>query len=210
MRRLATAIAAAALLAVGTAVGAGATTLLDEQTPTQWVCPGFSGFNGAAGNYNPANNPIFKSVADKLGMAPDALANELKAGKSVADVAGEKKVDLQTLVDVITGPQKEMMAIRVKYGFLTQAQADDVLKNMAAAVKGQLSVKGAFGGAMMGGFGMMGGGFGPGGMMRGFGNNSGTATPGTGPGYGRGGMMRGFNGQYGPGMMGRSWQNRSN
>ncbi len=204
MKRFATALCAAALLTIGTAVAAGATTLLDEQSPTQWVCPGFS---GVGGSYNPAANPIFKGVADKLGMSTDALANELRSGKSLSDISKAKNVDPQSLVDLITAPQKDMMAIRVKYGFLTQTQADEVIKNMAAAVRGQLDVKGFFGGAMMGGFGgMMGGGYGPGGMMGGrFGPGAGQTTPGNGTSFGPGMMGGGFGG-----MMGRFGQNRSN
>jgi hypothetical protein len=76
-----------------------------------------------------------------------------------------------------------------------------------------------YGPGMMGGYGpgygMMGGGYGPGwmmgrgygpGMMGGYGPGYGMMGPGYGPGmmggYGPGYMMRGYGGGYGPGMMG--------
>lgn len=207
MKRMVAALAGAALLA---AISVGATLAApyeaDDTPQPAWSCPAWS---GSFGNYDPSTNPTLKTVADKLGIGADALANELKSGKSIADLAASKNVDLQSLVDTVTAPQKEMMAIRVKYGYLTQAQADQAIQNMASVMKSRFEQKGFFGGfgGMMGGGsrpggfgpGMMGGGFGPG--ARG-GVGPGTVTPGAGQSYGPGMMGRGFGG-----MMG-GWQTR--
>ena len=198
MKRVVVAVAAAALITLGGAGAAGATALLDEQTPAQWACPGFGAWSG--GTYNPANNPTFQKLAEKLGTTTDALASDLKAGKSLADIAKSKNIDLNSLVDIMDAPMDEMMKVMVDNGFMTKEQADAMDQWREAREKAGLEQNGYFGGAM--GPGMMGG-FGRGGMMGPrFAPGTGTQTPGAVPGYGPG--MRGFGG-----MMG-GWQNRSN
>jgi hypothetical protein len=180
MKRLAVVLAAATVLAVGSAASAFAAPSFADQTPQLgWNCPGWA---GVSGTYDPTTNPTIKQMADKLGIGADALVNELKGGKSVADVAAAQNVDLQALVDTLMAPQNDLMATRVKYGYLTQDQANQALQNMSTAIKNELQVKGFFGGF---GPGMMGGGFGPG-MMGG--------------GFGRGIMGGGYGG-----MMGGGW-----
>lgn len=202
MKRMVVALAAVVLLVTGTAVAAMAAPWLDDQAPQQgWTCPGWT---GTFGNYDPATNPTLKRLAEKLNIGADALASELKAGKSVADVAAAQKVDLQVLVDTLTAPQKELMATRVKYGYMTQDQANQALEYMAQGIKNQLQIKGYFGGfgGMRGsgyGPGMMGGSYGPGGA--------------TGGNVGPRGMMGGNfgGGMMGGGFRGGPWQqNRSN
>jgi len=187
MKRLVISLAAVALLAVGSGAVAMAAPMLADQTPQQgWICPAWA---GSFGNYDPATNPAIKQLAGKLGIGADVLSGELKAGKSVADVAKEKNVDEQALIDTLMAPQNEMMAIRVKYGYLTQDQANQALQYMSQAIKNQLESKGftgGFAGMMGGGFsGMMDGGSGAG--MMGGGSATGAATS-----QGSGGMMGGF------------------
>ncbi len=161
MKRWAIALALMALLVVATGAMVSAQT---SPTPAQpgWGCWG----GGAYGNYDSADNPTLRALADKLGMSTADLSKELQAGKSVADVAAAKGVKEQDLIDLLTAPQAEMLKIRVQYGYLTQEQADAMQKYMADRVKWQLEQKGFFGNSgtagrgMMGGFGMMGGGFG--------------------------------------------------
>lgn len=191
MKRLVISLAAVALLAVGSGAVAMAAPMLADQTPQQgWICPAWA---GSFGNYDPATNPAIKQLAGKLGIGADVLSGELKAGKSVADVAKEKNVDEQTLIDTLMAPQNDLMATRVKYGYLTQDQANQALQYMAQAIKNQLELKGYFGG-----------GYGPGMMGRGFG--PGAAGPGTaGPGF----MGGGFGGMMGGGFRGGPWQQNS-
>lgn len=180
MKRLVIALAAVAVLAVGTA----AVTFAQTPTPGQtgWGCWG----GGANGNYDPADNPTLAGLAEKLGMSAADLSKELQAGKSVAEVAKAKNVELKTLVEVLQAPQLEMLKWRVEKGYLTQEQADAMQKYMAERTSYQLEQKGGFGygwgrGGMMGpGFGgMMGPGYG--GMMGpGFGPRGGSFGPGAG------------------------------
>ncbi len=196
MKRLVVVLVAVTVLtmAAGLAVAFAQTAPQPGDETEGWWCPGLGG--GAwYGSYDPANDPALNRLADKIGIGVDDLASELQAGKSVAEVAEARSVDLQTLVDLMQAPQIEMLKIGVKYGYLTQDQADAMQKFMAERIRGWLERKGSPGrfrptgalpagpgfGGMMDRFGGMMGGFG--GMMRGFGGMMG-------PGFGRG--MGGF------------------
>lgn len=189
MRRLALALVVVAVLAAGSAAVVSARSAAQTAEGTGWACPGWGGGPGTA---DPAGSPMLKQLADKMGMSPSDLAAELQGGKSVADVAKARNVELQTLVDLLVAPRVEMMTIGVKYGYHTQEQADAMQKYVAERISYQLQQKGfsGWGHGMMGG-GMMGPGTGGlGGMMgRDTGGFGGMMGPGTG---GFGGMMRGW------------------
>lgn len=123
---------------------------------------------GTYGNYDPTSNPTIKRLADKIGIGASDLVKELQSGKSVVEVAKGKNVDEQALVDLLLAPQTDTLAIKIKYSYLTQDQANSIQKLAADRIKYQLEQKGFFGGFgyghMMGGYGfggMMGHGFGP-------------------------------------------------
>ena len=161
MKRLMVAVAAAGVLVVSSVGAAFAQT---PTPPTNQYGWGHMGWG--YGNYDPASNPTLKRLADKIGIGAADLVQQLKNGKSVVDVAAGK-VSEQDLVNVLVQPQTDMLNLQVKYGYLTQDQANSLQKYMADRAKFQLEQKGFFGGYGYGP-GMMGGGFG--GMMgRGFG-----------------------------------------
>ncbi len=68
----------------------------------------------------------FEAAAKALGLTSDELKAQLKAGKSIADVATDKKVDLKTVKDAMTAAVKTTLDAQVKDGKLTQAQADKI------------------------------------------------------------------------------------
>ena len=135
-------------------------------------------------------------IATLLKLTPADLTSQLQSGKTLVEIAQANGVNKDQLVAALIGPYKDMLQIRVKYGFLTQAQADQMLaahqQQIETAITQPITNTGLGfrHGGMMGGFG---------GMMRGFGWGY---TPSTGttpaPGFGTGGMMGGF----GRGMMG--------
>lgn len=65
-----------------------------------------------------------ESVAKALGMTEDELKIELQAGKTVADVAKEKNVDLATVKASVLADLKTNLDQAVADGKLTQDQAD--------------------------------------------------------------------------------------
>lgn len=185
MKRLAIAVAVAALLVVGSAVVVLGQTP-DNGSRSGQGC-GMGGWGtGANGNPAFAGNPMLKTIADKLGMGVDDLAAQLQSGKSVMDVAAGK-ASKEELVAALQAPQSEMMDIQVKYGRLTAEQATQMKELMAERWGAMLDQQGWFGGAGRGqGFAPRGGMMGPGnGPMMGPGNGP-MMGPGNGPMMGRG------------------------
>jgi hypothetical protein len=56
------------------------------------------------------------AAAQALGMEPSALRQELKDGKTIADVAKEKGVDVNTVIDAMVAPVKERITKFVNEG----------------------------------------------------------------------------------------------
>ena len=106
-------------------------------------------------------------IAKLLGMTSDEIRAERVLGKTIADLAKEKGVDTQTLVDALVASQKTMLDQAVTDGRYTQAQADKWLAWYAQSAALQLTEPygPGFGmGGMRGGPGGHGGPGGPGGM----------------------------------------------
>ena len=74
---------------------------------------------------------IVKSAASAIGIDAKALVTELRAGKSIADVAGEHNVSLDTVKTQITNDVKAKLDQRVANGKLTQAKEDAALQKLA-------------------------------------------------------------------------------
>jgi hypothetical protein len=78
---------------------------------------------------------MFDATAETLGLTPEQLFAELRAGKSLADVAEAQGVDLQTVYDALGAARVETMkaAIQqaVEAGQLSQEQADWLLQGQA-------------------------------------------------------------------------------
>ena len=74
------------------------------------------------------------AAAKALGMSETDLATALRSGKSLAAVAKEKGVAVQKVVDALVAEAKQRLADAVKSGRLTQAQADQRLKDVTARI----------------------------------------------------------------------------
>lgn len=64
-------------------------------------------------------------AAEKLGMSREDLVTELRSGKSLADVAGEKGVSVDDLTAALKAEAVERLDAAVAEGRLTQAEADE-------------------------------------------------------------------------------------
>ena len=104
-------------------------------------------------------------IAKLLNMTPDQIWAERVQGKTLADLAKEKGVDTQQLVDVLVASQKTMLDRSVTDNRLTQAQADKWLEwyKQAAALQLTEPYGLGFGGLLGGMRGGPGGHGGPGG-----------------------------------------------
>ncbi|MCZ7572240.1 MAG: hypothetical protein M5U01_27115 [Ardenticatenaceae bacterium] len=67
-----------------------------------------------------------KKVADLLGMTPREMLQGLCDNKTIADLASEKNVSTDAVVDAIVAGREARTAEWVKSGLLTQAQADAI------------------------------------------------------------------------------------
>lgn len=75
-------------------------------------------------------NSLVSVAAEQLGLSVEQLVDELEAGKTIADVAAVKGVELETIVDAYIAPRAEFLAQQVADGHLTQAEADETLAHM--------------------------------------------------------------------------------
>ena len=73
---------------------------------------------------------IVRSAAAAIGIAPKDLVKELRSGKSIADVAGEHGVSLDTVKSKITSDAKAKLDKAVANGKIDQAKADKMLQKL--------------------------------------------------------------------------------
>lgn len=74
---------------------------------------------GGRGGFSPA------AAATALGITEQELMTEMQAGKSIATLASEKSIDLETVKQAILTSAKTQMDEQVSAGSMTQAQADE-------------------------------------------------------------------------------------
>ncbi len=161
------------------------------QTPTPQGNWG-AGYNGMG----QGGGMMLAPVAAALKVTPQELAAELAAGKTVFQVAAEKGVSEQAVLDAAVAPYADMLTLRVKYGYLSQQQADQLVAQERARLQTTFSTAAAgYGGYGGWGCGMWGGAYAN--------PTNSTSNQGTngGWGMGRGGMM---SGGWGMGY-GRGW-----
>lgn len=96
---------------------------------------GFGGFD--RGMFGRGDN-LASVAADELGMKLTDLLTELQDGKSIADVAGEKGVDTQVIIDAYKAQLKEQLDSAVEEGRMTQKQADYFLEQATERATDQM------------------------------------------------------------------------
>jgi lambda repressor-like predicted transcriptional regulator len=74
-------------------------------------------------------------AATYLGMTREALMAELKKGKSLAQVAGDKRKSVDGLVAAMVKPFQERLAKAVEAKRLTKQRADEILKRFTDATE---------------------------------------------------------------------------
>jgi transcriptional regulator GlxA family with amidase domain len=94
---------------------------------------------GPGGFMGGSENSLVSVAADKLGMTVNELTTELSNGKSIADVAKDKNVDTQTIVDAYLAHVQDSLNQAVTNGRITQAQADSILQQTTDNVPDMLN-----------------------------------------------------------------------
>jgi len=125
--------------------------------------PGMGGmFQGGrrGGMFGPEDSFI-SVAADELGMTVQDLVVELQDSKTIADVAADKDVDPQVIVDAFVAQHTERLNEAVADGRITQKQADLMTEQMTEEVQEHLTepfpFEGGGPGGCEGGMGMPGG-----------------------------------------------------
>jgi hypothetical protein len=116
-----------ALLSVGLTANA--------QGPQSGGPGGMMGWMGRGG----PQNSLVAVAAKTLGMTQAELVAALQGGKTIADVAKDKGVALDKIVDAFVADQQESLKAAVTSGRMTQAQADSMLGFMKTNVLARLS-----------------------------------------------------------------------
>ena len=78
-------------------------------------------------------------AAQQLNMTQADLVAELRSGKTIAQVAADKHVAVDTVADAFVATRAERLQAAVAAGRLTQAQADAQLATIKASVTARLS-----------------------------------------------------------------------
>ncbi len=73
---------------------------------------------------------MFDTAAEALGLTPEELFADLRAGKSPAKIAEEQGVDVEALYDAMNAARGEAMQQAIEDGRMTQEQADQMLERL--------------------------------------------------------------------------------
>ena len=95
---------------------------LVDKTPN----PGEHGGRGGPGR---GPGPRLEAAAKALGITEDQLKTQLQDRKTLAEIAKAQNVDKQKVIDALVNEVKTRSAQAVKDGKITQAQADEHVKN---------------------------------------------------------------------------------
>jgi hypothetical protein len=102
---------------------------IDNWTPDQggpFMFPFDRGMGRGGHEFGMFGATALDAAAKALGMTTADLTTELQSGKSLADIATEKKVDVATVKQAIVDAAKAAVDQAVTDGKLTQAQGDEM------------------------------------------------------------------------------------
>jgi hypothetical protein len=89
---------------------------------------------GGRGGHGPRGGPGLAAAAAALKLTEAELRTALEGGKTLAQVAQDHDVSVDTLIAALVKAEKERIAQEVSDGRLTQAQADQRLAGLTARV----------------------------------------------------------------------------
>ncbi len=112
-----------------------APTVTPDTTGTTDTSPGCSGREHGPG----LDTDDIAAAAKALGMTEAALTTELEAGKTAAQVATAKGVDVQKVIEAVVASDTAEIKAAVTAGTMTQAQADERLANLTQHVTDEVN-----------------------------------------------------------------------
>ena len=97
------------------------------------------GMGGMGGQTGGPQQSLVAVAAQQLGITQADLVTQLQGGKTIAQVASEKNVPLDTIVNAFGATRQARMVQAVAAGRMTQAEADAMLATLRANVTARLS-----------------------------------------------------------------------
>lgn len=80
-------------------------------------------------------------VSDLLGLTEAEIAEAFQNGTSLADLAAQQGVEVQTLVDALVAEAEANLAEKVADGTVTQERADSVLENLEQRIEERVNAE---------------------------------------------------------------------
>lgn len=87
------------------------------------------------------DSSIVAIAADVLGMDRFELLDELQGGKTIADVAEEQGVEVESIIEAVMADRESRVAAAVDAGQLTQEEADARLETIRARVTERITAE---------------------------------------------------------------------
>lgn len=112
-------------------------TALEAAGPAGGGRPGGMGGMGGHGDHGPGRGGRgfgLDVAATALGMTADELRTALEGGSTIAAVAADKGVDVQTVIDALVADQTARLTERVTAGDMTQADADAKIAELTTRI----------------------------------------------------------------------------
>jgi ribosomal protein S20 len=91
-------------------------------------------FGGARGGMHGHFEAVLKAAADYIGITQQQLLDQLRAGKSAADVAKAHDKTVAGLKTAVLGAAEKQLDQDVSDGKLTRTQADDILSRLKSNI----------------------------------------------------------------------------
>ncbi len=96
---------------------------------------GGGGKGGQGGHHGGGHRgEALSTAATALGMEKDELRDELRSGKTLAEVAADKGVDVQVVIDALAAEAKAHLDQKVADGDMTQEEADERLAELTERI----------------------------------------------------------------------------
>lgn len=108
---------------------------LDSQPPMA----GMGGRGGRGGGGGMGMTQSHDAAAKALGLTSDELYTAVQGGKSLADVAKDQKVSVDSLIKAMVADAEGDLAAAVKAGTMTQAQADTMKSSLTERITDQVN-----------------------------------------------------------------------
>ncbi len=142
---MAAVLAIASLMVLGTAAFAQGPTPQTTPVYGQGLHMGYGMGMGAGqmggSSWGGPRNSLVAVGAKVLGLSQTDLVAELNSGKTIADVAKDKGISTDTIVNEFLAARAATLKSAVDAGRITQPQADTVLATMRTNVTAQLTNK---------------------------------------------------------------------